>query len=607
MKGEEIMSDKIMKRSEVIESQTWDFSHIYKEKKDWENDFSSLKDMIEKFCKNYEGKLESVEDFKNAIVDLNEIYTKDSKVYHYSSLPFSVDATNTENKKMTKLYDELNAWKNEKLSFFSSSLMSINDECWDELNKSMPEYNTYLRLMRKHSKSKLHPEVEKAFAALTPIFAAPYNIYHAAKLCDMEFEDFEVDGKTYPNSFNLYEGKYMYDKDVKVRRKAFDEFSKVLSRYKNVVGENYYTQVKTEKIMATLRGFDSVIDFLLYEQEVDRDMFDRQLDVIMDELSPVMRRYARLLKKVRGLDEIHFSDLKIDIDPDYSPKATIGDAKELVEKSVSIMGEEYLNTVMRYVGERWIDYPQNIGKETGGYATMVSGVHPYVLMSWSDNLSSVYTLIHELGHCAQFLYTDKNNKLLNSEMSMYLVEAPSTFNELLLTNYLMKQANENDDKRMERFAISKLLSDTYFHNFVTHLLEAVYQREVYNIVDKGESFDGDKLSEIMRSVLEKFWGDDVIIDKGAELTWMRQPHYYMGLYPYTYSAGLTVATQAFLKIRNGEEKYKNKWIEFLSNGVRYTPQEGANMAGVDIGTDSALKNSIKYLSEMMDRLEELSK
>lgn len=601
------MAEKLLKRSEVEPSLTWDFTHIYKEKSDWEKDFACLKDMINKFCSDYEGKLDSVEAFRNAICDLNEIYTKDSKVNHYASLPFSVDATNPENKKMSKLYDEHNAWRSEKLSFFDSSLMNVSDDYWAELEKTMPEFNSYLRQMKKAAKVKLHPEVEKAFAALTPVFEAPDNVYHAAKLCDMEFEDFEVDGKIYPNSFNLYEGKYMYEKDTKVRRKAFEGFSKVLAKYKNVVGENYFTQVKTEKIMASLRGFDSVIEYLLYEQEVDRDMFNRQLDVIMDELSPVMRRYARLLKKVRGLDEIRFSDLKIDIDPEYSPKASIEDAKNLVRKSVSVMGEEYEQMVMRYVDERWIDFPQNIGKETGGFATMVPDVHPYVLMSWSDNLSSVYTLIHELGHCVHSLYTDRENKFINSNMSMYMIEAPSTFNELLLTNHLMKESDKNNDKRMERFAISKLLSDTYFHNFVTHLLEAVYQREVYDMIDRGESFDGDKLSEIKRAVLEKFWGDDVVIDEGAELTWMRQPHYYMGLYPYTYSAGLTVSTQAFLKIRQGDEDTKKKWIDFLSTGVRYTPLDGAKMAGVDISTDAALKNSIQYLSDMMDRLEELSK
>jgi len=211
-------------------------------------------------------------------------------------------------------------------------------------------------------------------------------------------------------------------------------------------------------------------------------------------------------------------------------------------------------------------------------------------------------LIHELGHAGQGILSNENNVLTASDPSLYLIEAPSTFNELLLSDYLSEQAEE---PRMERSVISKMISKTYFHNFVTHLLEAAYQREVYRLVDNGKGFDADTLGQLKRQVLEDFWGDAVEIEAGAELTWMRQVHYYMGLYPYTYSAGLTIATQAFLKIKNGESDVSN-WLDFLALGGSKSPVEAAKVANVDIETDQALTDTISYLNESIDRMIELS-
>lgn len=154
--------------------------------------------------------------------------------------------------------------------------------------------------------------------------------------------------------------------------------------------------------------------------------------------------------------------------------------------------------------ERWIDFAQNIGKSTGGFCNSPYGTHPYILMSWANQLSDIYTLIHELGHAGQMILSNENNSILGSEPSLYLIEGPSTFNEPLLTESL---ARKSTDARMQRFALTKMFSDTYFHNFVTHLLEAAYQREVYNLIGRGQELHAGKLSEIKRSVLERFWGD----------------------------------------------------------------------------------------------------
>lgn len=274
------------------------------------------------------------------------------------------------------------------------------------------------------------------------------------------------------------------------------------------------------------------------------------------------------------------------------------DAYDLVMKSVEPLGQEYCQEVARYQEERWVDFAANSGKDSGGYAADPYRVHPYVLMSWTGRLSDVYTLIHEIGHSGQFIFSDNHQSYFNAHMSTYYVEAPSTFNELLLSDYLENQSN---DPRQKRFALAHRLTDTYFHNFITHLLEAAFQRKVYTLIEEGETFGASKLNSIMKEVLTDFWGDAIEIDDDAALTWMRQAHYYMGLYSYTYSAGLVISTAGYLHLKNSETGAED-WLNLLKSGGSKTPLESAMIIGADISTDKPLRDTIQFLSDTVDQI-----
>ena len=172
-------------------------------------------------------------------------------------------------------------------------------------------------------------------------------------------------------------------------------------------------------------------------------------------------------------------------------------------------------------------------------------------------------------------------------------------NELIMAHYLLKTSQ---DKRFRRWVLSCMISNTYYHNFVTHLMEAAYQREVYKIVDAGGSVQAETLSRIMRETLQKFWGEDVEINEGAELTWMRQPHYYMGLYSYTYSAGLTVATQASKRIEAEGQQAVEDWKKVLASGGTLDPVGLAALAGIDITTDQPLLDTIETIGGMIEEI-----
>ena len=176
-------------------------------------------------------------------------------------------------------------------------------------------------------------------------------------------------------------------------------------------------------------------------------------------------------------------------------------------------------------------------------------------------------------------------------------------NELLMAHYMLKT---DSDPRFRRWVLSCMIGNTYYHNFVTHLLEAAYQREVYRIVDGGGSVNAETLSRLMRETLRKFWGEDVEITEDAALTWMRQPHYYMGLYSYTYSAGLTVATQVCRRIEQEGRPAVEDWKRVLAAGSTKDPAGLAAMAGVDITTDEPLRDTIAYIGGIIDEIEKLT-
>ena len=223
-----------------------------------------------------------------------------------------------------------------------------------------------------------------------------------------------------------------------------------------------------------------------------------------EELAPHMRRFAKLIGKIHSLDKVTYADLKLNIDPTYAPKVSSEEAKKYVLKGLSILGDDYLSIIKDAFDNHWIDYAESLGKRTGAFCSSPCGAKSFILMFFTESMSKVLTLAHELGHAGHFQIAQRNQNIMNTRCSRYFVEAPSTTNELLLANHLLDVAG--DDLRMRRWVLSQMISRTYYHNFVTHFIEAYYQREVYRLVDAGKGLDAERLNALFRQTLEKFWG-----------------------------------------------------------------------------------------------------
>lgn len=594
---------KILKRNELNINDTWDLTRLFKTEQDYLEALNLLNRLVDSFKENYENKINDSKTLIRSIKDYEEILKLMTYTGTYQSLHSSVDISSEENLKRQGEYSILASDLDIKLTFYNSNLLMLDEILINEAIKLDSTYESFLTDLILEKKHMLDPKVSQALSEFSDVFSAPYANYQMFKFADMKFDEFKVLDKSFKQSFTLFENEWQYELNHDVRRAAFESFYKELSNYENGLANNYRTKVLTEKAYSNLKGYNSVIDYLLVNQKVSKDMYDRQIDLIMEHLSGPMRKFARLLKDIYSLDKMTYADLHLPVDYEFEPEISIEKSKEYAKEALSVYGSEYSNLVNDALNNRWIDFPQNIGKSTGGFCSSPYNKGSYILLNWNNKMDEVFVLAHELGHAGHFYFAGKNQTILNTRSSLYMIEAPSTINELIMADYLSKQRN---DLRFRRWVLSNLISRTYYHNFVTHLLEATYQREVYRYVDAKKPLNAKVLKNLKLNVLKDFWKEDVEINDYAGLTWMRQPHYFMGLYPYTYSAGLTISTLAFNKIKNKEISF-NDWIKMLSAGGSKKPLELAKMVDIDLETDKPLLDTIKIISDIIDEIEEITK
>ncbi len=590
---------KLSARKDVPIRETWDLSLIYASEADFEAAFEKAKALADEIETEYKGALNTAERIAACLEKFQTLYVLMDHTGSYASLAVSVDYTDTASQardaKVTAAFADIMS----RLSFVRSEISDAPEELIRAAMEKSADGKRFLEDILRHKPHRLSPETEKTLAALSPVFQAPYDIYHMTKLGDMDFGTFTTSGKEYPLGYSLFEDEYEYESDTAVRRAAFRAFYDKLAAYKNTTAACYNTYLMQQRILAKQRGFADAFEEDLFESRVTREIYDRQIDLITEKLAPAMRKYAKLLGKKHGLDRMTFADLKLPLDAEFDPRVTIDESREYVRSALSVLGQDYADMVDEAYDKRWIDFARNVGKETGGFCSSPYGINSYVLLSWNDRMADVFTIAHELGHAGQARLCYANQSLFNSDMSIYLVEAPSTMNELLLAQDLLRK---NPDKRFRRWVLSSLIGHTYYHNFVTHLREAWYQREAMNIVEQGGAVNAEVLSDIFRRNLETFWGDAVELPEGSELTWMRQPHYYMGLYSYTYSAGLTLATQAALNIASEGQSAVDRWRKMLEAGGTRGPLGLAAIAGIDLSTPDALERTIAYISGIIDEI-----
>ncbi len=589
------------KRSEVDVKETWKIEDMYANDEACYKEADDLAEKAKAFAEKYK-ELKSEDDVFNSLEEYSDIAAIASTLSTFAGISMEVDNTDQDLIKRDAAISNRLASIFAGLSFYDGALAKLDQEILEKVAADHKEYAYYIERILKKKEHILADETESALASLALTFDAPYKNYNDMRYGDMDFENFTYEGEEIVLNHNTFEEFLEAEPRTDLRREAFKRYHDVLRKYQNANASIYNTQVTNEKKLADIRGYESVFHYLLADQDVDFDVYEKQLDTIMEKLAPHMRKYAGIIKKHYGLDEMTYADLKLGIGTDNEKDLSIDKAREYILDGLSPLGEEYTSYLDKAFKDRWIDYSQNIGKRTGAFCASPYNSHPYIMTTYNNKMSQVMTLSHELGHALQGIYSNANQKSLLAGMSMYFVESPSTANEITMERYLLNKAS---DKKEKLWVLSTMISKTYYHNFVTHFMEAVFQRDVYRAIERGESLSAYDLNKMFMDNLEKFWGDSVKLVDGAELTWMRQPHYYMGLYPYTYSAGLTIGTIISDRIVNGSDEDRKRWLDVLKLGGSMGPIDLAKAAGVDMTNTKALEETIDFIGSIINQIDEL--
>ena len=590
-------------RADVPAELTWNLDDLFASAAQWEAELEAL-DAARAEVHPYQGRLgESAATLLACLNTVERLQQRLMGVGVFAHLRNAQDGTDPRYQAALARVDALSARLDASTAFVDAEILQLADGTVGRFlaqDSALAVHQVHLQDLLDTKPHRLGAETEKVLASLGEVLDAPWMIYHRSKAGDLQFAPFtDAQGTSRANSVNLFEWTYDSHPDPSVRRGAWHSFSAGLKAYNHTWSATFATEINKNVVLARLRNYPSTEAYLLQEHQVPLAFYNNILQTIQAEVAPHMRRYARLRKRVLGLEQLLYCDIKAPLDADYEPKVTFADACKLILDSLACMGPAYVQFVRTVLEQRWVDRADNIGKSSGAFCATPYGVHPYILMTWADTTRNAFVLAHELGHGAHFSLAMKHQRYVNTRPAMPFVEAPSIMHEMLLARHILAQSS---DARMRRSVIMQVLG-TYHHNFVTHLLEAELQQRVYAQAETGQAVTAQLLNQTKGEILAGFWGDTVEIDDGARMTWMRQPHYYLGLYPYTYSVGLVAATAMAGRVADEGDGAVQRWLQVLKAGGTMKPLELLQLAGIDLSSPTPIRAAVAYVGSLVDELE----
>ena len=402
----------------------------------------------------------------------------------------------------------------------------------------------------------------------------------------------------------LTNGRYLSfleSKNRDVRKRAFEAMYHTLDKYKNTIASIFAGNVKKELFYTKARKYDSAMQMHLDANAVDTSVYDNLLETVHEYL-PAMYEYVALRKQLLGLDEIHMYDVYTPIVGEVDMRFSYEDAQKTVLKGLNVMGDEYVSLLKQGFENRWIDVYENRGKRGGAYSWGTYQVHPYVLLNHQDNLDSVFTLAHEMGHSLHSWYSSHNQTFINHDYSIFVAEVASTCNEMLLNQYLL----DNEKEPAKRLYLLNHFLETFKGTLFRQAMFAEFEKKVYEMAAQGVTLTADVLCKVYHDLNVLYFGPEMVVDSEIDMEWARIPHFYTPFYVYQYATGISAAS-AFAKmiLEEGEPAVKRYKEKFLSGGCSKYPVDLLADAGVDMRTKAPVAAALELFKSALEETKEL--
>lgn len=600
------MGKEICSRSEIPEQYKWNMKDMFATDELWEAEAQQLLDLA-KEIEQYRGRLsESAATLLEFFRKTDEMDYHAERVIVYAGQKYHEDTTVSKYQGYSAKADTISVAISSATSFMQPEVLAMDEAVLEQFFKEEPKLEHYRRMVEQILRGKEHTrssEVEEILAQAKDMAMAPSNIYSMFNNADLKFPSVtDVEG----NRIQITHGNYISlieNKDRSLRKEVFRGLYGEYKKHANSVAAMFQAQLKQENFYAKVRNFPSVRAMHLHSGNIPESVYDNLIETVHKHL-PAMHRYVSLRKKLLGVERLHMYDLYVPVVEETGKKYPYDEAKEIVKAAIAPMGEDYVTVASEGMDHDWVDVYENENKRSGAYSWGAYGTHPYVLLNHQDNLDSVFTLAHEMGHAMHSYYSDKNQPITYAGYLIFVAEVASTCNEALLMHYLL----ENTSDEAERKYLVNHQLESFRGTVFRQTMFAEFEMIVHKRIADGESLTKEDICRIYHDLNVMYYGPDMIVDEEIDYEWMRIPHFYTSFYVYQYATGYSAAIAFSKKILEEGKPAVDRYIDnFLSGGSSKDPIDLLKAAGVDMSTPAPVDDALCVFENYLEILEGLVK
>ena len=595
--------EKVLERSEVKKEDTWDVESIYRSIKDWQEDYGDCRSKITNLEEQKDTFLKDSKHFKDFILLSDKVERQLEKIYVYANLRNNEDTANTTYQELLgkglNLYQEYS----EKTNFVVPLILKEDKkkiESFIDSEEELAPFRHTIEDILRYQGHNLSEVEEKVIAAYNTVLSSASKTADMLMDADMRFGNIKDEDSRKVELTQSNYGIYLRSNDRRVRKDAFEKMNQVFGSFKNTLTSTLESTIKCNSTTARLKNFHSSLELSLFENNIPVSLYHNLISVVHNNLEPLYK-YFNIKKNKLGLKEFHLYDGYASTVTDISKKYSFEEGKELVINALSVLGEDYIETLKKAFTERWIDIYPNRGKTSGAYSSGTYDTKPFVLLNYTEDYNDVSTLAHELGHSMHSYLSNTHNDHTNASYPIFLAEIASTVNELLLSYYMEHHASTTEEK----LAILNERLDTFKGTIYRQTMFAEFELYMHDAVDKGEVLTAEKLCDKYYELNKLYFGDGVVVDNDIRYEWLRIPHFYRPFYVYQYATGLSIASYIAKNILEGKEGFRDKYLEFLSSGGKDDPLEILKIIDVDLTDTKVFEESLTMFKETVNTFEHL--
>ncbi|CEO11460.1 oligoendopeptidase F [[Clostridium] sordellii] len=587
-------------RTSIEDKFKWNIDTMYQSNESIKDDIDKVNSIIEEL-KSYKGKISSSKENLYKVLSNSEKASRIlQNLYVYTHMKQHEDTRNNENQARATKAEMLSTELSMATSYIVPEIIAMDENKLKEYleYEKLSFYKKYVDEILRDKPHTLTEKEEEILAGVSDLSTVPENVYEMFSFADLKFPEIKgEDGKDIRITHGNY-STFLKSKDSRVRKDAFKAVYSTYEDYKNTFASTLYGGIKSEIFYSNMRNYKSAIESSLFQDDISVDVYYNLISAV-DENLDTLNRYVDIRKKYLNIDEMHMYDLYVPITSNFDMKITYEEAQDIILKALKPLGEEYLIIVKRAFNERWIDVYENEGKQGGAYSWGSYDSSPYILMSYKDDLNSLFTLIHELGHSMHSYYSKHNQEYLYSSYKIFVAEVASTLNELLLVNYLL----ENSSSKEERIYLLNYYLEQFRTTVYRQTMFAEFEKITHERVEAGEPLTAKEFTDIYYDLNKKYYGKSCIVDEEIGLEWARIPHFYSNFYVYKYATGFSAASALSEKILNEGKSAVEKYIEFLKSGGSDYPLNQLRAAGVDMEKKESIEKALNVFKELVEELE----